>query len=54
MLKRDKTGWPFYFQADMAVTALPKNTNLSTTALTVVALCVSKRAQDPASTVETW
>lgn len=37
----------------MPVSALPKSTNLLTTASAVVASCVSKRAQDPASSVET-
>lgn len=52
--KRDRTGWLSYSQVDMPVSALPKSTNLSTTASAVVALCVSKRVRDPASSVETW
>lgn len=53
IIKRDRTGWLLYSQVDMPVSALAKSTNLSTTASAVVASCVSKRAQDPASSVET-
>lgn len=52
--KTGRTSCLSYSQVDMAVSALPKSTNLSTTASAVVALCVSKRAQDLASSVEAW
>lgn len=54
MLKRGRIGWLSYSQVDIPVSVLPKSTNLSTTASAVVALCVSKRALDPASSVEAW
>lgn len=54
MLKRARIGWLSYSQAGMPVSVSPKSTCLSTTASAVVALYVSKRALDPASSVEAW
>lgn len=54
IIKRDRTGWPSYSQVEIPVSALPKSTNSLTTASAVVASCVSKKARDPASSVELW
>lgn len=53
-LKRVRTGWLCYSQVGMLVNALPKSTSLLTTASPVAVLCVSKRAQDPVSSVAAW
>lgn len=54
IIKRDRTDWLSCSQVDMPASALPKSTNWLTTASAAVALCVSKRARDPASSVEAW